>query len=90
MYIFNHETSHFVTGQDSRSVEHLYMTREGRGFESGFCRWNLSSSCVIFFLLIEDEDFSESRTKIGLSVDKFTTTKLQKYCSYSRCHLLCM
>ena len=43
-----------------------------------------------FFLIIEDEDYSKSRTKIGLSVDKFTTTNLQKYCSYSRCHLLCM
>ena len=50
---------------------------------SGATSSELCSKVAKIFLLIEDEDFSESRTKIGLSVDKFTTTKLLKYCSYS-------
>ena len=40
---------------------------------SGATSSELCSKVAKFFLLIEDEDFSESRTKIGLSVDKFTT-----------------
>ena len=39
---------------------------------SGATSSELCSKVAKFFLLIEDEDFSESRTKIGLSVNKKT------------------
>ena len=53
------------------------MTYEGRGFESRLRRWNLSSKLWLNFLIIEDKDYSKSksRTKIGVSVD---TVKKQK------------
>ena len=69
IYIYQHETTTSVTGQDSTSVERRSMTWKGRGFESRHRRWNLSSKLWDFFLLIEDKDYSKSRTKIGLSVD---------------------
>ena len=67
----NDETSVFVTGQDSTSVERRSMTQEGCGFESRLRHSEETFVKIVrFFLLIEDEDYSKSRTKIGLSVDK--------------------
>ena len=46
-----------------------FTALKGCGFGSWYCR-NYAQKMKIFFLIIEDEDYSKSRTKIGLSVDK--------------------